>query len=198
MVGNIKLSFESKSRLEEDFITMYEKIYTRMPMYDEEAVQPMRDELIAYGFEEARNTEEVDQKIHDSKGTVLVVVNSVCGCAAGSARPGIGAALQNKVIPDRLVTVFAGQDRDAVDQVRNVYLKDFPPSSPSMALFKDGKVVFMMERRHIEGRGPQQIAAELSQVFNQQCTKQGPSIPEDEFSKVMHAVACGSTIPRFR
>jgi putative YphP/YqiW family bacilliredoxin len=177
---------------------MYEKIYTRMPMYDEEAVQPMRDELLAYGFEEARTPEDADRIIRDSKGTVLVVVNSVCGCAAGSARPGVGAALQNKVIPDHLVTVFAGQDRDAVDQVRNVYLKDFSPSSPSMALFKDGKVVYMMERRHIEGRGPQQIAEDLARVFNEQCTKQGPSIPAEDFSKVMHAVACGSTIPRFR
>jgi putative YphP/YqiW family bacilliredoxin len=177
---------------------MYEKIYTSMPMYDEEAVQPMRDELLAYGFAEARTPEEVDRAIQDSKGTVLVVINSVCGCAAGSARPGVGAALQNKIIPDNLVTVFAGQDRDAVDQVRNVHLKDFPPSSPSMAVFKDGKVVYMMERRHIEGRGPEQIASELSRVFNEQCTKQGPSIPAEDFAKVWHAVACGSTIPKFR
>src|SRR5258705_3941922 len=116
---------------------MYEKIYTRMPMYDEEAVQPMRDELLAYGFDEARTPEEVDRAVQDSTGTVLVVVNSVCGCAAGSARPGLGAALQNKVIPDRMITVFAGQDREAVDQVRNVYLKEYQPSYPSMAVMKD-------------------------------------------------------------
>ena len=177
---------------------MYEKLYTRMPMYDEDAVQPMRDELIAYGFEEAKSADDADRAIRDSKGTVLVVINSVCGCAAGSARPGVGAALQNKVIPDHLVTVFAGQDREAVDQVRNVHLKDFPPSSPSMALFKDGKVVYMLERRNIEGRGPQQIASELARVFNEQCTKEGPSIPADDFAKVSHAVACGSTIPRSR
>src|SRR5687768_18049032 len=97
---------------------MFERIQTRMPMYDEDAVQPMRDELIAYGFEEARTPEEVDQAISNSKGTVLVVINSVCGCAAGSARPGVGAALQHKTIPDRLITVFAGQDREAVDQMR--------------------------------------------------------------------------------
>jgi len=177
---------------------MYEKIYTRMPMYDEEAVQPMRDELLAYGFDEARTPEEVDRAVQDSNGTVLVVVNSVCGCAAGSARPGVGAALQNKVIPDRMITVFAGQDREAVDQVRNVYLKEYPASSPSMAVLKDGKVVYMMERRQIEGRGPQQIAAELTRVFDQLCSKQGPSIPAEDYAQVSHAVACGSTIPRNR
>jgi len=177
---------------------MYEKIVTHMPMYDEDAVQPMRDELLAYGFEEAKTPEEVDRIVQESKGTVLMVVNSVCGCAAGSARPGVGAALQHKVIPDRMVTVFAGQDRDAVDQLRNVHLKEYPPSSPSMALFKDGKVVYMLERRMIEGRGPEQIAGELSRVFDQHCAKQGPSISVDEYGKISHAVACGSTIPRFR
>src|SRR5687768_9277720 len=111
---------------------MFERIQTRMPMYDEDAVQPMRDELLAYGFEEARTPEEVDKAIRESQGTVLMVVNSVCGCAAGSARPGVGAALQNKIIPDKLVTVFAGQDREAVEQLRQVHLKEYPPSSPSM------------------------------------------------------------------
>ncbi len=177
---------------------MFEKIVTRIPMYDEDAVQPMRDELIAYGFEEAKTPEEVDRIVQETKGTVLVVVNSVCGCAAGSARPGVGAALQHKIIPDRMATVFAGQDRDAVDQLRNVHLKEYPPSSPSMALFKDGKVVYMMERRMIEGRGPEQIAGELARVFDQHCAKQGPSISPDEYGKISHAVACGSTIPRFR
>jgi putative YphP/YqiW family bacilliredoxin len=174
---------------------MFERIQTRMPMYDEDAVQPMRDELIAYGFEEARTPEEVDRAVKESKGTVLVVVNSVCGCAAGSARPGVGAALQNKIIPDRLITVFAGQDREAVDQVRQVYFKDYPPSSPSMAILKDGKVVYMLERRMIEGRGPDQIAAELTRAFEQYGGKEGPSVPREEFAKISHAVACGSTIP---
>lgn len=174
---------------------MYEKIMTRMPMYDEEAVQPMRDELIAYGFQELRTSEEVDQVLTNSTETVLVVVNSVCGCAAGSARPGAGAALQNKVIPDRMVTVFAGQDRDAVDRVRETYLKDYPPSSPSMALFKDGKPVYMMERRMIEGRRPEEIAGELSKAFEKYCGKQGPSVSPEDFAKISHAVACGSTIP---
>jgi bacilliredoxin len=177
---------------------MYEKLQMKMPMYDEDAVQPMRDELIAYGFDEARTPDEVDHAVQESKGTMLMFVNSVCGCAAGSARPGVGAALQHKIIPDRLVTVFAGQDRDAVDQLRQVYLKDFTPSSPSMALFKDGKIIYMMHRHQIEGRGPQQIAAELSRQFEEHCSKQGPSISSEDYAKVSHAVACGSTIPRNR
>jgi putative YphP/YqiW family bacilliredoxin len=172
------------------------KIATNVPMYDEEAVQPMRDELIAYGFDELRTPEEVDQALANSKGTVLVVVNSVCGCAAGSARPGVGVALQHKMIPDRLVTVFAGQDRDAVDHARRTYLGEYPPSSPSMAIFKDGRPVYMMERYMIEGRRPEEIAKELEKQFDAHCSKTGPSIPAEVFAKVINAVACGSTIPR--
>ena len=175
---------------------MYQKIATRMPMYDEEAVQPMRDELLAYGFQELRTPEEVDQVLSKTNGTVFVVVNSVCGCAAGSARPGAGVALQNKVIPDQMVTVFAGQDRDAVDRVRETYLKDYPPSSPSMALFKDGQPVFVMERRMIEGRRPEELARDLTQAFEKFCARSGPSVSAEDFAKIAHAVACGSTIPR--
>ncbi len=175
---------------------MYQKVMTRLPMYDEEAVQPMRDELIAYGFDEMRTPEEVDQVLANSQGTIFVVVNSVCGCAAGSARPGAGVALQNEIIPDKMVTVFAGQDRDAVDHVRTQYLGQYPPSSPSMALFKEGKPVYVMPRSMIEGRMPQQIAAELTRVFGEHCSRKGPSVPPDEFAKIVHAVACGSTIPR--
>ncbi|HEY4491389.1 MAG TPA: BrxA/BrxB family bacilliredoxin [Acidobacteriota bacterium] len=177
---------------------MFQKIYTNVPMYDEDAVQPMRDELIAYGFEELRTPEEVDRALGEMKGTALVVINSVCGCAAGSARPGVGAALQNGQIPDRLLTAFAGQDRDAVELIRQKYLKDYAPSSPSMALFKDGNVVHMMERRSIEGRMPQQIAQDLVGVLNEHCSRSGPSVPPEEFAKITHAVACGSTIPRAR
>ncbi len=176
---------------------MFEKNVTVAPMYDLDAVQPMRDELIAFGFEEMRSSEEVDHLLSDAKGTVFVVVNSVCGCAAGSARPGIGAALQHKVIPDRMVTSFAGQDRDAVDRIRQQYLSKYPPSSPCMALFKDGKLVYMMERQMIQGRSPEEIAAQLTHVFDQHCAKQGPSISPEAYSKVQHAIACGSTIPRF-
>ncbi|PWT91815.1 MAG: BrxA/BrxB family bacilliredoxin [Acidobacteria bacterium] len=177
---------------------MFQRIVTRAPMYDPDAVVPMREELIAFGFNEMKSAEEVDQILSNSKGTVLVVINSVCGCAAGSARPGVGAALQHKTIPDQLVTSFAGQDRDAVDRIRQQYLGEFPPSSPSMALFKDGKVVYVLHRHMIEGRGPEQIAAILAQVFDQYCTKQGPSISPEDYAQVRHAVACGSSIPRFR
>lgn len=177
---------------------MFEKIVTRAPMYDEDAVQPMRDELIAYGFEEATTGEEADRALSETNGTVLVVVNSVCGCAAGSARPGAGLALQHKAIPDRMITVFAGQDREAVDVVRSKYLKDYAPSSPSMALLKDGKVLFMLERRQIEGRRPEQLAGELRTAFDTHCSKSGPSVAPEEFAKIAHAVACGSTIPRAR
>jgi putative YphP/YqiW family bacilliredoxin len=177
---------------------MYERIMTRLPMYDEEAVQPMRDELIAYGFQEARTAEEVEQALSESRGTVMVVINSVCGCAAGSARPGAGAALQHNTIPDHLVTVFAGQDRDAVDVVRQKFLKDYSPSSPSMALLRNGQVLYMMERRHIEGRRPEEIAQDLIQAFDQHCSKSGPSVPAEAFARIAHAVACGSTIPRAR
>lgn len=175
---------------------MFQRVMTRMPMYDQDAVQPMRDELTAVGFRELLTPEEVDQAIK-AGGTALVFVNSVCGCAAGSARPGLGKALQHKIIPDHLFTAFAGQEREAVEQLRGVHLKDFPPSSPCAALFKDGKVAFMLHRSDIEGRSPDQIAQKLATVFDQHCSKQGPSVPPDQYAQVAHAVACGSTIPRF-
>lgn len=177
---------------------MYEKIMTPLPMYDEKAVQPMRDELIAYGFAEVRTPEAVDRALSGLEGTVLVVVNSVCGCAAGSLRPGVGAALQHKMIPDHLVTAFAGQDREAVDLIRQKYLKDYPPSSPSMALLKNGQVIHMVERRDVQGRSPQEVAAELQGAFEKFCSKSGPSVPPEDYSKITHALACGSTIPRAR
>ena len=173
-------------------------VLSRPPLYDENAVQPMRDELIAVGFEELRTPEEVDKaiKIEDDQ-TVLLVVNSVCGCAAGGARPGVSLALQNSIIPDRLVTVFAGQDRDAVDRARS-YVTGFQPSSPCAGLFKNGKLLYFMPRYEIEGFGPQQIAKKLTDVFEKNCTKQGPSISPESFSKVEQAIACGSKIPLFQ
>lgn len=173
-------------------------INLRPPIYDPEAVQPMRDELTYTGFVELRTPKDVDKYLTDpSLGTVLVMINSVCGCAAGSARPGVNLALQNDIIPDYLTTVFAGQDRDAVDRVRE-YLSDFPPSSPSAALFKDGKLVHMMPRYDIEGRTPLEIAEHLKEVFNQFCSRKGPSISPEDFEKLQHAKVCGSTIPRNR
>jgi putative YphP/YqiW family bacilliredoxin len=128
----------------------------------------MREELTRLGVEELKTPEAVDQTLQNSKGTVMVVVNSICGCAAGKARPGIALALQHDVRPDKVATVFAGADIEATDRARS-YFTGYPPSSPSIGLLKDGQLVYMMERHQIEGRGPTQIAEELTQAFDQHC-----------------------------
>lgn len=172
-------------------------INVRPPIYDPEAVQWMRDELTYTGFQELLNPSAVEQFLTDTnKGVVLVLVNSVCGCAAGSARPGVNLALQHNKIPDYYVTVFAGMERDAVDKARELIGTKVPPSSPSLALFKDGKPVYFLPRYEFEGRSPQQIAELLTEVFDELCTKEGPSISPELFSKLEYARACGSKIPR--
>ncbi len=173
-------------------------ILSRPPMYDQGAVQPMRDELIAVGFNELLTPEQVDEAINvtDDK-TVLVMINSVCGCAAGSARPGVSLALQNNIIPDKLYTGFAGQERDAVDRIRQ-HIKGFPPSSPSIALFKNGELIYFMRRMDIEGYSAEQIAKTLVDVFNDKCSAQGPSISPEQFEQVQYAKQCGSKIPLFK
>ncbi|MBE0643242.1 MAG: BrxA/BrxB family bacilliredoxin [Bacteroidetes bacterium] len=167
----------------------------RGPMYDPKAVQPMRDELTSVGFEQLLSPEAVDSAVRETRGVLFVVVNSVCGCAAGSARPAATQALQHTVIPDRSVTVFAGQERDAVERMRS-YFTGFAPSSPSMAVFKDGKLEFMLQRHDIEGRGADEIAADLRQHFDLLCSRQGPSIPQEEYDKLEFERSCGSRIPR--
>ena len=137
-------------------------------MYDERFIAPMRAELTQLGVEEMRTADEVDAKLRDAKGTTLLVVNSMCGCAARNARPAVAAALKNEKKPETLTTVFAGQDIDATQRARS-YITGYPPSSPSIALLKDGKLVYMMERHEIEGRSAQAIAADLTHVFNQYC-----------------------------
>src|SRR5438309_8590075 len=137
-------------------------------MYDERMVAPMRAELTRLGIEETRTAEEVDAVLGEKKGTVLVVVNSVCGCAAGNARPAIAMAVEHDVKPDRMITVFAGNDRDATARARE-YMVGYRPSSPSMALFRDGELVKMIERWQIEGRQPYDLAAELTAAFDQFC-----------------------------
>jgi putative YphP/YqiW family bacilliredoxin len=132
-------------------------------------VQPMRDELTQIGFEELLTSEAVDEALSAADGTVLVVVNSVCGCGAGSARPGVRLALEHGTRPDRLTTVFAGMETDAVERARD-YFAGYPPSSPQMGLFKDGRLMYMLERSDIEGRPPEAIAADLKAVFDQHCT----------------------------
>ena len=136
-------------------------------MYPAELVKPMREDLTRVGFEELHTTEAVDAALA-KEGTTLVVVNSVCGCAAANAHPGALMSLQNAKRPDHIVTVFAGVDKDAVDQARQ-HMVPFPPSSPSMALFKDGELVHMLERHHIEGRPAELIAENLIDAFNEYC-----------------------------
>jgi putative YphP/YqiW family bacilliredoxin len=138
-------------------------------MYPEEMVQPMREELASIGFREMRTPEEVDSALRQEQGTVLVVVNSICGCAAGKARPAVALALSHQVRPDVLATVFAGQDSEATDRART-YFSGYGPSSPSMALLRDGKLVFMLERCDIEGRDAHSIAEDLVSAFDRFCT----------------------------
>ena len=165
------------------------------PMYDEAFVKPLREELVSVGVQELRTAEEVDSVLGQEKGTTLLMVNSICGCAAGSARPGVMLSLQNDKIPDNLVTVFAGQDRAATDRARE-YVKGFQPSSPCIVLFKDGEVAGIIERGSIEGRYPQDIAAALKKTYDAHCERQGPSIPREEFEKIVPIQMCGSSIPR--
>jgi putative YphP/YqiW family bacilliredoxin len=138
-------------------------------MYDERMLVPMRQELTSIGFKELRTAAEVDSAIREAKGTALVVVNSVCGCAARMARPAVRAALgEAEKKPDQLMTVFAGQDVDATNRARQ-YFTGYPPSSPSMALLKDGQLVWMLERWQIEGRPAEDIAADLEEAFAKYC-----------------------------
>lgn len=136
-------------------------------MYPEEMVKPMRAELSDAGFQDLYSAETVEQAISQT-GTTLVVVNSVCGCAARNARPGAKMSLENTKKPSNLVTVFAGVDKEAVDKARE-HMFPFPPSSPCMALFKDGELVHMLERHHIEGRPAELIAENLKDAFNEYC-----------------------------
>ena len=138
--------------------------------YSELMIRPMREELTRLGVEELRTPEDVDKTLRNNEGTVMVVVNSICGCAAGKARPGIAQALQHGVRPDRVATVFAGADIEATEKARS-YFTGYEPSSPSIALLKDGKLVWMLERRQIEGKDAWQVANELTQAFDQYCAK---------------------------
>jgi len=137
-------------------------------MYPAEIVYPMTKDLTSVGFEPLESPEEVIQVLESQEGTTLLVVNSVCGCAAAMARPGVKIALQNEKQPDKLYTVFAGVDQEATAKARE-YLLPYPPSSPSIALFKDGKLVHFIERHHIEGRNAMMIAENLKAAFNEYC-----------------------------
>ncbi len=137
-------------------------------MYPPELVKPMKEDLTNVGFKELTNSAEVDQTIQNTEGLLLVVVNSVCGCAAGNMRPGVKLSLKNENVPGTLATVFAGVDQEAVAQARKYFLP-YPPSSPSLALFKDGKLVHFLERHHIEGVTAGAIAENLSAAYDEFC-----------------------------
>ena len=137
-------------------------------MYDERYVTPMRAELTRLGVQEMRTADEVDAKLKNAQGTTLVVVNSICGCAARNARPAVAKAIRGEARPDTLTTVFAGQDVEAVQRARS-YFTGYAPSSPQIALLKDGKLVFMLERHQIEGRSADEIAADLAGAFEKYC-----------------------------
>jgi putative YphP/YqiW family bacilliredoxin len=140
--------------------------------YPEIMIRPMREDLVRLGFEELKTPEAVDEAVKSTSGALMIVVNSICGCAAGKARPGVALALQNEVRPDRLGTVFAGADLDATERARG-YFTGYRPSSPSIGILRDGELVFMLERWQIEGRGPEEIANELKQAFNECCAPAG-------------------------
>ena len=143
-------------------------------LYDERFIAPMRQELTSVGFEELKSAADVDAKLENAGGTALVVVNSMCGCAARNARPALAHAVQHATKPDHLYTVFAGQDADATGRARH-YITGYQPSSPSIALFKDGKLVHMIERWQIEGRSAADIAADLTGAFDAHCAAAQPA-----------------------
>ena len=137
--------------------------------YDPQMIQPFRDELTEIGIKELHTASEVEQELNESAGTTLVVINSVCGCAAGKARPGIRIALEHGVTPDKSVSVFAGQDREATEYLRTHFLNGLPPSSPAVALFKNNELVHFIPRHKIENRLPNEIATDLIQAFDVHC-----------------------------
>ena len=139
-------------------------------VYPEFMIAPMREELTRLGVRELRTAADVDTVVRDSKGTVMVIVNSVCGCAAGKARPGVALALQHSTTPDVVATVFAGADVEATNRARDQFV-GYPPSSPSIALLRDGKLVYMLERHEIEGQEAPAIARRLTEAFDEHCAK---------------------------
>ena len=176
---------------------MYQ-INSKPPVYDPIAVQPMRDELTFVGFEEMLTPDVTEQNLSvmDDE-TKLVFINSVCGCSAGSARPGVTLALQHNKIPHKLYTSFAGNDRDSVDLIRENYLSKYAPSSPAIAVLKNGETLFHMGRADIIGKSPEEIAERLTNVFDSIDGKEGPSINSENYNQLTHAISCGSKIPRY-
>jgi putative YphP/YqiW family bacilliredoxin len=158
---------------------------TQQPSYDPVTVQPMRDELTFVGGKELLTPEYVDKALdrNDNK-TILVVINSVCGCSAGSGRPGVMMALQNRIIPDEFYTLFGGMEKDAIDRYRSKYLPNHHASSPHIALFRNGKPIAILQRSDIEGHSADSIAVELIAIFNEESSNIGPSISVKDFENV--------------
>jgi putative YphP/YqiW family bacilliredoxin len=154
-------------------VTLDERNKTDMSMYPEIMVVPMRDELTRLGIQELKTPEDVDRAVKSRPGTTMVVVNSICGCAAGRMRPAMRMALQNSIRPDHAYSVFAGQEKEATDRARS-YFTGYPPSSPSIAILRDGELVYMMQRRDIESREAPAIAADLKAAFDRICGKPVP------------------------
>lgn len=171
-------------------------INSKPPIYDHEAIQPMRDELVYIGFEEMLSPQKADEVLSaEDDETKLVFINSVCGCSAGSARPGVSLALQHSKIPQRFVTSFAGNDRDAVDFIRENYLSEYVPSSPSMAIIKNGETLYHLGRHEIIGKSPEEISQILTEQFDKFDGKSGPSISLEKYEQLVHSISCGSKIP---
>lgn len=166
------------------------------PMYAREDVLPMIEELTTIGMESLTTAEEVDDALA-REGTAMVVINSVCGCAAGNCRPGVALALQHDKIPDTIGTVFAGVDTEAVDRVREI-MSDVPPSSPCIGLFNNGKVIGVLERRHIEQMTAVDIGSALTKAFDEHCSRQGPSVSQEVYEGNESVKRCGSSIPLYQ
>ena len=158
-----------------------------MSQYDPQMVGWMEKELVDIGIKALKSESDVESFLNQP-GTSLLVINSVCGCAAGNARPGVGMALQNKKIPDNIATVFAGVDKDATAKAR-AFFKDIPPSSPSIAFLKDGEMIKFIPRHEIEGFDYEQIADKLTPVFDEHCTTDGPSVPMDALKEAFSSAA---------
>jgi putative YphP/YqiW family bacilliredoxin len=169
------------------------------PTYEPQAVQYMRDELTVVGFRELITLEDVDDALLSHPGeSLLLVINSVCGCAAGSARPGVAMSLQNHIIPEHLITVFAGMEKRAVEYVRQRFLPDLMPSSPCFALFRNGQTEFALERKDLVNKSAEEISAILTRIYDQKCKRPGPSISPEKFSTLENVIMCSSNLPRYQ
>lgn len=165
------------------------------PTYDPEAVKPMIEELTNVGVESLETPEDVERMVK-APGTSMVVINSVCGCAAGSCRPGVVAALQNSKIPNNIGTVFAGVQMESVEHLRGL-MTDVQPSSPNVALFKEGELIGVLQRHHIEQMDAAGISQALVKVFDEHCDREGPSVAPEVAEDNEHVDRCGSSIPMY-